>query len=119
MSRDEIDEILDRDKQFEMMQTDTESQATIFRQAPLRRFIIEALAQVNPTLSVTAVTLQNYEGIFHKFILPRVCFAFWDVRNDQETYENWPEALKMDEFLYNAWHENYEDDIKAKFIYDV
>lgn len=51
--------------------------------------------------------------------MPRVCFAYWDIQNDQETYQNWPEALKMEAFVERAWKENYEDDIKAKFIYDM
>ena len=57
MSQDEIDEVLNREKLFETFKADLDSRATIFQPAPLRRFIVEALAHVNPTLSVSSVTL--------------------------------------------------------------
>ena len=91
---------------------------TIFRAQPLKRFFTKALAEINPVLSVQQTTLDYYDRIFSSFIMRRVCFSFWDINNDQVSYEHWPEALKMEKFLEQAWRENYEDDIKSRWIYD-
>ncbi len=77
------------------------------------------MAELNPVLSVSSISLEYYERIFSCYIMPRVCFSYWDIQNDQQEYENWPEALKMEMFLDRAWKENYENDIKAKFIYNA
>lgn len=54
--------------------------------------------------------------MFTKFILARSCYAYWDVKRNAE-YAHYPEGLKMDKFLENAWKNNYEDELVAKFIY--
>ena len=118
---EELEEILDREKNLEQMiaLSGLDVNASIFRSTPLKRFFTKTMAEINPVLSVSSITLDYYDRIFSRFIMPRVCFTFWDIQNDCETYEYWPEALKMEAFVERAWKENYEDDLKAKFIYDL
>ena len=75
------------------------------------------MAEINPDLSVSLRTLEYYDRIFTGFIMPRICFAYWHVQNDSETYYCWPEALKMETFTEMAWNENFENDLKSKVIY--
>ena len=91
--------------------------ATIFRPRPLKRFFTQLMAEQNPSLSISSIALDFYDRIFMSFIMPRVCFAYWDIKNDQE-YVDYPEAYKMELFMERAWKENYEDDLQARFIYD-
>ena len=77
------------------------------------------LAEQNPHLSMAGNTYDFYCEFFHQFVMPKVCFAFWDIMNNQEDFENWPEAAKMDFFIEACWKNNYEDDIRAKFIYNL
>ena len=76
------------------------------------------LAETNPTLSISLNTLEYYQELFNKFIMAKTCFAYWEVQHDSQ-YSSWPEAVKMDKFIELAWKENYEDDIKSKFIYNL
>jgi len=55
---------------------------TIFRANPLRRFFTRTMAEMNPVLSVSSITLDYYDRVFTRFIMPRVCFAYWDIQND-------------------------------------
>ena len=50
--------------------------------------------------------------------MARTCFSFWDMKHNSK-YDKWPEAVKMDKFIEHVWKNNYEDDIKAKFIYNL
>ena len=75
------------------------------------------MTEQNPVLSVSGKTLEYYDRIFMKWIVPRICYAYWDVQNDCETYDCWPEYVKMEAFTERAWNENFEDDICANIIY--
>ena len=57
----ELDEIQNKDEREAAMIEFIDSKQTIFRQAPLRRFFSEMIAEVNPKLSATTNTLHNYE----------------------------------------------------------
>ena len=118
ITQEELEEIMSFEANLQAMLDSLDTTKKIFSMSSLKRFFAQTLAEINPRLSTTTITLQNYDRIFSKFILPRVCFAYWDIQNDQETYEHWPEALKVEQFLINAWRENYEDDLRSKFIYD-
>lgn len=57
---------------------------------------------------------------FQNFLMPRICYAYFDIVNDHsEKFEYWPEALKMDTFMEQAWKENYENDIVSNFVYKL
>ena len=73
---------------------------------------------MNPQLGMSTIALQQYEKIAMNFILPRCAFHWWDIQNDQK-YKDWPEIIKHDKFIENCWKENFEDDAKAKVIYEM
>ena len=50
------------------------------------------------------------------FIWPKVCFCYWDVKNDNQNVN--PHAIKMDQFFENAYRETFEHDIRSRFIYN-
>ena len=91
---------------------------SIFCGAPLKKFFTKILAEMNPVLSTSAITLDYYDRIFNSCIMSRVCYTFWDIKNDQENYQYWPEALKSEAFVEKAWKENYDDLAVSKWIYD-
>ena len=72
----------------------------MFRPASLRRFMTKALAEINPYLSLSTTALEYYVEIFTSFLMPRACFSYWNVTNDQSSFmRKVPDALKMDLFL--------------------
>jgi hypothetical protein len=117
---EEIDELLNPDLLAQQAAdfVEMEHNSKIFRNSALRRFLTTMLAETNPTLSIATNSLEYYHQVFCKFILARTCFAFWDVERNSD-YDHYPEALKMDKFIEHAWKINFEDDVKAKFIYNL
>jgi hypothetical protein len=95
-----------------------EHNSLIFRPSSLKKFISTLLAEINPTMSIATHSIDYFHQVFCKFILARACFAFWDIKRDED-YAHYPEGLKMDKFIENVWKLNYEDDVKAKFIYNM
>ena len=95
-----------------------EHNSQIFRNAALKRFITTMLAEHNPHLSISTNSLEYYHQVFCKFIFARTVFAYWDVKRNSD-YAHFPEATKMDKFIEKAWKCNMEDDIRAKFIYNM
>ncbi len=92
----------------------------IFRPNALRRFISTTLSELNPSYSLQGTTLEYYTMAFQNFIMPRICYAYFDIVNDcSEKFQYWPEALKMDMFMEQAWKENYENDIVSNFLYKL
>ena len=120
MTDEEIDELLGADFLVEQAINfiEMEHNSQIFRRAPFHRFITTMLAESNPMISISGNSLEYYHLIFSKFMMARTCFAFWDMKHNSK-YENWPDAVKMDKFIEHLWKNNYEDDIKAKFIYNL
>ena len=118
LNDEEIDQMLSADfvadRAVAFVEMDHNSH--IFRHSSLHRFLATQLAELNPKLSISGNAIEFYHLVFVKFILARVCFAYWDVKRSSE-YAHYPEGLKMDKFMENAWKENYEDDVRAKFIY--
>lgn len=91
----------------------------LFKPESLRRFLTKLVAEVNPKLSTQGITHDYLSMLFTHFIFPRIVFVYWEVRNNHKDYENWPEAVKMDHFIETCWKENFEHDLKQKFIYQV
>ena len=89
----------------------------ILQRGPLKKFLNTTLAKINPHMSMTQVTEEYYVKIFTSFIMPRVCFTYWDVMNDQENYQHWPQIAKADRFVEKVFDEKYEEDIRQKFMY--
>lgn len=118
LADDELDKMLDADfladKAIDFVELDHNSH--VFRHAALHRFLTKTLAEMNPKMSISGNAIEFYHLVFIKFILARTCFSYWDVKRNSD-YAHYPEGLKMDKFMENAWKENYEDDLKAKFIY--
>ena len=83
----------------------------------MKRFLTLVITEVNPVLGCSARTQEYYARVFSSFIMPRVCYTYWDIRNDCVAYEHWPETLKMDKFLERCWVDNYENDAVADFLY--
>ena len=54
----------------------------IFQPRPLKRFLSESLARINPHMSMTTNSEEYFAQIFTTFILPKTVFSFWDVMND-------------------------------------
>jgi hypothetical protein len=53
-------------------------------------------------------------------MLPKVCFTYWDINNNlSDEFKYWPEAVKMDHFIETCWKQNYEDDARAKVIFNL
>ena len=89
----------------------------IFQPRPLKKFLNETLAKINPHMSMSNNAEEYYAQIFTSFLMPKTVFSFWDVMNDRENYEYWPQVAKSDVFLDNCFKETYEGDVRAKFIY--
>ena len=75
----------------------------IFRHNALKNFLIQTMAQQNHTLSLGSNTIDYYNEIFTKYIFDSTCFEFWKIKNNHEDFEGWPESLKMDHFMEQAW----------------
>ena len=71
----------------------------IFQRRPLKKFLNETLAKINPHMGIATNSEEYYVKLFTAFIMPKVCFAYWDVMNDQEDYEFWPQTAKADVFV--------------------
>lgn len=85
---EELEAILGQEENLKQMivLSGLDINSSIFRSAPLKRFFTHTMAEMNPILSVSSITLEYYERIFSRFIMPRVCFAYWDIQNDCEKY---------------------------------
>ena len=71
-------------------------------------------------MSLAGPTSQYYANTFCDFIMPRICYSYFDIVNDKsDRFAYWPEALKMDHFLERCWKMNYEDDAVQKFVYNL
>ena len=68
----------------------------------------------NPKTSMTTNALDYFSLIFHKCILEKDSFEFWDVKNSDK-YEHWPDAVKMDHFLEMCWTKRYDNELT--FLY--
>ena len=90
----------------------------IFQPRPLKKFLNETLAKINPHMSMSTNAEEYYAQIFTTFLMPKTVFSFWDVMNDRENYEYWPHVAKADVFMENCFKETYEGDVRAKFIYN-
>ena len=83
----------------------------MFRSAALKKFLITSLAEINPQLSLASNTIDFYSHTFQAYLMPRVCYAYFDIVNDcSDKFKYWPEAVKMDYFLEQCWKVNYEED---------
>ena len=71
----------------------------IFKKAALKRFLEGILLELDPKITVGGNTCEYYALIFSKFILEKDCFEHWKVKNDHESFQNWPEIMKMDHFV--------------------
>lgn len=87
----------------------------IFREAALRKFLGDALLEINPTLTIAKTTQLYFAQIFTEYLLEKNCFEFWKVRNDRVEFEGWPESLKMDHFMEQCWNKNYDNELT--FLY--
>ena len=78
------------------------------------------MAEQNPDISIAGNTYDFYWEIFVNFMLPKVCFTYWDINNNlSDEFKYWPEAVKMDHFIETCWKQNYEDDARAKVIFNL
>ena len=71
-------------------------------------------------MSISLQCVDYYSEVFTEFLMPRICYSYFDIMNDHSTrYRYWPEALKMDYFMERCWKVNYEDEAVRKFIYNL
>ena len=75
----------------------------IFRHTALKNFLQKTLAEMNPDLSVAGKSIDYFAETFVRYIFEKTVFDYWQVKNNHQDFEGWPEALKMDHFLECAW----------------
>jgi len=75
----------------------------IFRHSALKNFLQKTMAEMNPDLSVAAKSIDYYAEMFVRYIFEKTVFDYWQVKNNRQDFEGWPEALKMVQFLESAW----------------
>ena len=71
-------------------------------------FLRKLIASMDPEIGLNKESIDYYTLIFNKFLLSKICYAYWVILNNKQDFEDWPEALKMDHFIEHAWKENYE-----------
>lgn len=65
------------------------------------------------------MAVDYYSNVFQEFLVPRLSYTFFDIMQDQVKFQYWPEAMKMDYFMEQAWKQNYEDEAVQKFLYNL
>ena len=88
----------------------------IFRHTALKNFLQKTLAELNPDLSVAGKSIDYYSETFVRFIFEKTVFDYWHVKNNHSDFRGWPDALKMDHFLENAWNPR-EFEQQLTFLY--
>ena len=59
---------------------------------------------MNPELSISAKTVDYFSQVFIQFILEKTTFNYWQLKNNLQDFRGWPEAIKLDHFMENAWN---------------
>ena len=88
----------------------------IFRHTALKNFLQKTLAELNPDMSLAGKSIDYYSEIFVRFIFEKTVFDYWHVKNNHSDFRGWPDALKMDHFLENAWNPR-EFEQQLTFLY--
>ena len=66
-------------------------------------------------MSIAIRSNHYFTNVFANFVMEKVCFEYWKIKNDTVEYAGWPEALKMDQFVENALTKTYENELT--FLY--
>lgn len=75
------------------------------------KFILEE----NPNMGIANKSNEYFSMAFSRFILDKVCFEYWKIKNDHETYEGMPDAIKLDMFIENCFMNSYDNELT--FLY--
>eukprot|EP00347_Sterkiella_histriomuscorum_P005960 403354605 len=107
----------DMDKLFAdtILNIESTYKSTIFRHSALKNFLQITLAQLNPDLSLSGITIEYFNQMFMKFMFERGVFELWKIKRNCIDFQGWPEQLKMDLFIENTWRANYEHELT--FLY--
>ena len=90
-------------------------QPKIFFKQPLKRMLDQILLEKDPSYGITQIAIQYYTQVFQRFILEKVAFEWWKIKNDHKTYDGWLEIMKSDQFMENVWNNTYEHELT--FLY--
>ena len=80
----------------------------VFRKQNLKRFLSEILLLEDPRLSFSNNAVEIFPLIFGKFILEKIVYDYWKIKNDHKNFKGWTDTMLNDKFMKDALSDTYE-----------